>query len=174
MFRANLWPGPPAPRRRLVNPADCVTLESGSAFPSMRSPIRVVSIMEAAFVTGPAKNLIGFATRARNGGGELPDIELSTITYARGANPPANPFVDAARAEGITGRPAARARPIQPPYNKNVAFLQVAERSADHVRQSARGASNQCCDTHAVAGFQGPERPASQFQGKTAGRVHRV
>jgi glycosyltransferase involved in cell wall biosynthesis len=85
---------PPFPIALRWNPA--------ALFPSMRSPIRVVSIMEAAFVTGPAKNLIGFATRARNGGGELPDIELSTITYARGANPPANPFVDAARAEGIT------------------------------------------------------------------------
>lgn len=51
--------------------------------------------MEAAFVTGPAKNLIGFATRAR------PDIDLSIVSYQRGANAPPNPFVEAARAAGI-------------------------------------------------------------------------
>lgn len=56
--------------------------------------------MEAAFVTGPAKNLIGFARRARAGvGGRL--IELSVVTYERGSNPEPNPFVEAAREAGL-------------------------------------------------------------------------
>jgi glycosyltransferase involved in cell wall biosynthesis len=64
-------------------------------------PIRVVSIMEADFVTGPAKNLIGFATRARAAGFQ-PRIELSIVTYERGSDPPPNAFVDAAREAGLT------------------------------------------------------------------------
>jgi glycosyltransferase involved in cell wall biosynthesis len=56
--------------------------------------IRILSIMEAAFVTGPAKNLIELARRSR------PEIEFTIATYERTANSP-NPFVDAARAAGL-------------------------------------------------------------------------
>jgi glycosyltransferase involved in cell wall biosynthesis len=41
------------------------------------SPIRVLALIEAASVTGPAKNLIGFARRAR------PAVELTVVTYRR-------------------------------------------------------------------------------------------
>ena len=49
----------------------------------MPPPIRVVSIMESAFVTGPAKNLIGFAARAREGDQETPGIDLSIVALDR-------------------------------------------------------------------------------------------
>jgi glycosyltransferase involved in cell wall biosynthesis len=69
--------------------------------------IRVVSIIEAAFVTGPAKNLIEFGRRARE---NAPDgtkvdgstVDLSFIAYQRGAEREPNAFVTAARAAGLT------------------------------------------------------------------------
>ena len=56
--------------------------------------IRVVSIMEAEFVTGPAKNLLEFARRARDA------VELSVVTYEYPSRGP-NPFVAAAREGGV-------------------------------------------------------------------------
>ena len=41
------------------------------------SPIRVSALMEAATVTGPAKNLLQFAQAAR------PEIDLSIVTFVR-------------------------------------------------------------------------------------------
>lgn len=63
----------------------------------MNSPIRVLSIMEAAFVTGPAKNLIEFAQCSR------PLVDLRTATYQRGplAGADHNPYVQAARLAGM-------------------------------------------------------------------------
>jgi glycosyltransferase involved in cell wall biosynthesis len=60
--------------------------------------IRVVSIMEAQFVTGPAKNLLAFAQRARSAPPGLPSVDLSIVTYHRGAEtkPSDNPFIAAA------------------------------------------------------------------------------
>jgi glycosyltransferase involved in cell wall biosynthesis len=60
--------------------------------------IRVVSIMEAQFVTGPAKNLLAFAQRARSAPQGLPAIDLSVVTYHRdpAAKPSDNPFIAAA------------------------------------------------------------------------------
>lgn len=60
-------------------------------------PIRVLSIMEAAFVTGPAKNLIEFARMSR------PRVDLRTATYQRGdvAEAESNPYVQAARKAGM-------------------------------------------------------------------------
>jgi len=65
-----------------------------------RDRIRVVSIMEAQFVTGPAKNLLEFAQRAREGS---PAVDLSVITYERsnGTSASANPFVEAAERAGV-------------------------------------------------------------------------
>lgn len=59
----------------------------------MSTPIRVLSIMEAAFVTGPAKNLLEFAVRSR------PEVDLTAATYQRGeiAEAEKNPFVISAR-----------------------------------------------------------------------------
>jgi glycosyltransferase involved in cell wall biosynthesis len=60
-------------------------------------PIRILSIMEAAFVTGPAKNLLELAERG------APEINLRTATYERPGVVEAstNPFVLEARRRGI-------------------------------------------------------------------------
>ena len=74
--------------------------------PALRQPIRVVAIMEAYTVTGPAKNLIRFAQKARVPDSELPPVELSITTFHRPvarqtAAHPSNQFINAARAAGI-------------------------------------------------------------------------
>ncbi len=43
----------------------------------MSAPIKLLAIMEAGRVTGPAKNLIEFARRAR------PEIETCIVTFQR-------------------------------------------------------------------------------------------
>jgi glycosyltransferase involved in cell wall biosynthesis len=70
----------------------------------MPGVIRVVSIMEAQFVTGPAKNLLEFAQRARIAPPGFPAIDLSAVTYERGEESKAsnNPFVAAAARAGVT------------------------------------------------------------------------
>jgi glycosyltransferase involved in cell wall biosynthesis len=68
----------------------------------MRDPVKVVSIMEAQSVTGPAKNLLEFARRARQAPAGWPVVDLSVVTYHRGAAPPeSNPFIAEARASQI-------------------------------------------------------------------------
>ncbi len=52
--------------------------------------------MESDFVTGPAKNLLEFARRARQAPDGLPGVDLSTATYVRGDDGPDNGFVTAA------------------------------------------------------------------------------
>jgi glycosyltransferase involved in cell wall biosynthesis len=64
-------------------------------------PIRVVSLMEAYSVTGPAKNLIRFAVRARSPEPGQRAVDLSFLTFARGEENASNHFVQAARAAGI-------------------------------------------------------------------------
>ena len=64
--------------------------------------IRVVSIMESDFVTGPAKPLLEFAQRARHPQNGFPGVELSAATYLRGnADPAENGFVTAATQAGV-------------------------------------------------------------------------
>jgi glycosyltransferase involved in cell wall biosynthesis len=63
--------------------------------------IRVLSIMEADFVTGPAKNLIEFGQRARETDEGLPVVELSVAAYRRGDDPE-SAFIQAARRAGLT------------------------------------------------------------------------
>jgi len=64
--------------------------------------IRVVSILESDFVTGPAKPLLEFAQRARHPHNGFPSIELSAATYLRGeADPADNGFVSAALQAGV-------------------------------------------------------------------------
>lgn len=58
-------------------------------------PIRVLALMEALSVTGPAKNLIEFARRAR------PRAELSVVTFQRGASAQPTRFMAAVRAAGL-------------------------------------------------------------------------
>jgi glycosyltransferase involved in cell wall biosynthesis len=67
----------------------------------MARTIRVLSIMEAAFVSGPAKNLIEFARRARSAEQDLPALEYTLATYQRGREESPNAFVEAARSAGI-------------------------------------------------------------------------
>lgn len=57
--------------------------------------------MEADFVTGPAKNLIEFAQRARETDRELPVVELSVAAYRRGSEPE-SAFIQAARRADLT------------------------------------------------------------------------
>lgn len=59
------------------------------------SPIRVVAMIEASAVTGPAKNLIEFAIRAR------PAADVSIVTFQRGLDTPPNAFQRAASRAGI-------------------------------------------------------------------------
>jgi len=61
-------------------------------------PIRVVAMMEATSVTGPAKNVIELATRAVKG--QADRLELSVIAFTRG-NQHHNHFISAARAAGV-------------------------------------------------------------------------
>ena len=51
-------------------------------------------------MTGPAKNLIEFAQRARDSAADLPAVELSIGAYRRGGEPE-SAFIQAARAAGI-------------------------------------------------------------------------
>src|SRR5437879_1127231 len=67
----------------------------------MARAIRVMSVMEAGFVTGPAKNLIEFARCARTPDEDLPAVEFSVVAYQRGREESRNPFVEAARSAGI-------------------------------------------------------------------------
>ena len=84
----------------------CGTPKPAMIQPALRQPIRVVAIMEAYTVTGPAKNLIRFAQKARVPDSELPPVELSITTFHRPvarqtAAHPSNQFINAARAAGI-------------------------------------------------------------------------
>lgn len=64
--------------------------------------IRVVSIMESDFVTGPAKNLLEFAKRARHPPNGFPAVELSAATYLRRSDDVThNGFVTAALRAGV-------------------------------------------------------------------------
>jgi len=67
----------------------------------MARAIRVLAIMEAAFVSGPAKNLIEFAQCARAAEEGLPALEFTVVSYQRGAEDSPNPFVVAARSASI-------------------------------------------------------------------------
>ncbi len=63
------------------------------------TPIRVVALMEATSVTGPAKNLIEFATRAARQ--RQPPVLLSIVTYDRTPQAPPNAFISSARQAGL-------------------------------------------------------------------------
>ena len=49
-----------------------------------QQPIRVLTIIESATVTGPARNLLKFATMARSAGADLPAVEVTILTHRRG------------------------------------------------------------------------------------------
>jgi len=56
--------------------------------------VRILAVMEADRITGPAKNLLRFGVAAR------PDVELTVATYLRGGVS-SNGFIEAARAGGL-------------------------------------------------------------------------
>jgi glycosyltransferase involved in cell wall biosynthesis len=70
-----------------------------------QGPIRMVAVMEATTVTGPAKNLIGFCRRASRPDTESPDLPLvepSVLTFIRGSAAPPNQFISALTAAGVS------------------------------------------------------------------------
>lgn len=72
------------------------------AYWSLAEPIRIVSIVEAWFVTGQARNLLEFAKRARTDADGVRRVDLSLVTYERGAGAgEKNKFVTAAREAGV-------------------------------------------------------------------------
>src|SRR3984957_8044922 len=64
-------------------------------------PLRVVSLLDAAAVTGPAKNLIQFCRAANAFKGGDSAVQVSIATICRAPHRVASPFIDAARAAGI-------------------------------------------------------------------------
>ena len=70
--------------------------------PSKRFAIKLLAVVEASSVTGPAKNLISFSREASNHCySGLPAIESSVATFRRGPLETDNQFVAAAREAGI-------------------------------------------------------------------------
>lgn len=64
-------------------------------------PLRVVAVLEALTVTGPAKNLLRFCRRVR-AGGEGPRIEITIASFTRGSSlSSAKDFLAAAALDGI-------------------------------------------------------------------------
>ena len=70
--------------------------------------IRVLALMESTNVSGPAKNIIEFARRARTSENGRRPVQLSLITYVRDADD--SEFVVAAREAGITTFPIRERR----------------------------------------------------------------
>ena len=69
---------------------------------SARPPIRVLAMMEAASVTGPAKNLIGFGQWLNTPEGLRTGVRMSFATFDRNARADkADSFIGTARAAGI-------------------------------------------------------------------------
>lgn len=71
----------------------------------MRQTVKLLAVIEATTVTGPAKNLLAFCRRAAAPeplGEGLPRVESTIVTFERaGADGAPNAFVNAARAAGL-------------------------------------------------------------------------
>ncbi len=52
----------------------------------MTQPIRVLTLIENATVTGPARNVIDYGKMMARGDGDLPAVEVTIVTYQRGAD----------------------------------------------------------------------------------------
>lgn len=65
----------------------------------MTQPIRVLTLIENATVTGPARNVIDYGAMMSRPGGDLPAVEVTIVTYQRGPEPSA--LANAARAAGL-------------------------------------------------------------------------
>ncbi|MCS6953791.1 MAG: glycosyltransferase family 4 protein [Bryobacterales bacterium] len=64
-------------------------------------PLRVAVVFEGGWITGPAKNLLRFAQRARTSEPGLPRLEVLIITYSRSSTPGQTTFADEARRAGL-------------------------------------------------------------------------
>src|SRR5690242_13299797 len=65
----------------------------------MQPTIRVLTLIESASVTGPARNIIEFARMARRAEADLPAVEVTLLTYRRGREE--SPLALAAREAGV-------------------------------------------------------------------------
>jgi glycosyltransferase involved in cell wall biosynthesis len=63
---------------------------------------KVMAMVEAYSLTGPAKNLIEFAERARAGSGDIPAAAVSIITFQRYPDFDPNAFIREAKSTGLT------------------------------------------------------------------------
>jgi glycosyltransferase involved in cell wall biosynthesis len=63
--------------------------------------VRILAMMEAASVTGPAKNLIGFSSWLASAEGQQAGFSVAIATFDRSAAPGGEGFAAAARAAGI-------------------------------------------------------------------------
>lgn len=84
-------------------------------------PVRILAMMEAAFVTGPAKNLIGFGRWTRSGEALRTglDLQLSVATFVRGSDT-SNGFIDALRQAGIPVHLIRERRRFDPQVNRQL------------------------------------------------------
>jgi len=73
-----------------------------------RSNIRVLTLIENALVTGPARNLIEFGKMAARAEGGLPAVEVTIVTYQRG--PDQSPLALAAKQAGLAVATVAERR----------------------------------------------------------------
>jgi glycosyltransferase involved in cell wall biosynthesis len=73
-----------------------------------RSPIRVLTLIENALVTGPARNLIEFGKVAACGEAGLPAVEVTIVTYQRGHEQ--SPLALAAKQAGLAVATVAERR----------------------------------------------------------------
>src|SRR6516165_9418 len=65
-------------------------------------PIQVLAFMEASWISGPAKNIISFATRSwERRDSSLPRVEVTIATFERGRQLAPNAFIAGCRQEGV-------------------------------------------------------------------------
>ncbi len=102
--------------------------------------LRVLALIEAYSITGPAKNLIEFARQARLADPELPPVEISIATFQRGRLDPPNAFVTGARQAGLTVDVIAERRRYDPTVFSQLRAI-VADRRP-HILQSHNGKSH--------------------------------
>ena len=70
-------------------------------------PIRVLALMEASSVTGPAKNLIALAQQARASQAEVSPVQFSICTFLRGRGTETNAFIKRVECAGLDLHPIA-------------------------------------------------------------------
>ncbi|HMK30975.1 MAG TPA: glycosyltransferase, partial [Terriglobales bacterium] len=95
--------------------------------------IRVLSLMEATFVTGPARALLDFAAMAGRGLPGVPRVESAVATFERGRANSANVFVERATQAGLHVDVIREGFPFDPAILPQLRRL-VAERQPDIIQ----------------------------------------